>query len=76
MPQQSEADDAVGKPTKTANITEWHMKFSPLCLTLQRCVITMAEPFSIERRKLMRFMGAKAFGIGLWAIIKIQLVRR
>ena len=22
-------------------------------------VITMAEPFSIERRKLMRFMGAK-----------------
>ena len=27
-----------------------------------RCVITMAEPFSIERRKLMRFMGAKAPG--------------
>eukprot|EP00435_Cladocopium_sp_Y103_P028571 s1700_g7.t1 len=24
-----------------------------------KCVITMAEPFSIERRKLMRFMGAK-----------------
>ena len=24
------------------------------------CVITMAEPFSIERRKLMRFLGAKA----------------
>ena len=27
---------------------------------VRRCVITMAEPFSIERRKLMRFMGAKA----------------
>ena len=25
-----------------------------------KCVITMAEPFSIERRKLMRFLGAKA----------------
>lgn len=24
-----------------------------------KCVITMAEPFSIERRKLMRFLGAK-----------------
>ena len=29
-------------------------------VSLSRCVITMAEPFSIERRKLMRFMGAKA----------------
>ena len=25
-------------------------------------VITMAEPFSIERRKLMRFLGAKVGG--------------
>jgi cysteine synthase A len=24
-----------------------------------RCVIVMAEPFSIERRKLMRMLGAK-----------------
>ncbi|CAE8582132.1 unnamed protein product [Polarella glacialis] len=24
-----------------------------------KCVIVMAEPFSVERRKLMRFMGAK-----------------
>src|SRR5574339_984665 len=23
------------------------------------CVLTMAEPFSVERRKLMRFLGAK-----------------
>lgn len=28
-----------------------------------KCVITMAEPFSIERRKLMRFLGAKD-GVG------------
>merc|ERR1719231_2087368 len=24
-----------------------------------KCVITMAEPFSVERRRLMRFLGAK-----------------
>ena len=27
------------------------------------CVITMAEPFSVERRRIMRFLGAKVLGL-------------
>lgn len=42
-----------------------------------RCVITMAEPFSVERRKLMRFLGAKVIitpksGKGLGMVKKAQ----
>jgi hypothetical protein len=28
-----------------------------------KCVICMAEPFSVERRKIMRMLGAKVIGM-------------
>mmetsp|Transcript_19612 Transcript_19612/g.45617 ORF Transcript_19612/g.45617 Transcript_19612/m.45617 type:complete len:270 (-) Transcript_19612:78-887(-) len=42
-----------------------------------RCVITMAEPFSVERRKLMRFLGAKVIitpkaGKGVGMVMKAR----
>jgi len=78
-----EAAEAAGKlkPGDTVvEATSGNTGIAVAMLCAQRgykCVICMAEPFSIERRKLMRFMGAKVIitpkaGKGTGMVVKAK----
>jgi len=66
--EDAEAKGLLKKGDTVVEATSGNTCIAVAMLCAQRgykCVITMAEPFSIERRKIMRMLGAKVKGFPL-----------